>query len=53
MPTAFVVINTEMGAEEEVAAEMRKLEGIKEAHVVYGVYDILARVEAETIDQLR
>jgi len=53
MPTAFVLINTEIGSEEEVATELRKLENVKEAYVVYGVYDIVARVEAETMDRLK
>ena len=39
MPTAFVLINTEIGSEEEVATELRKLENVREAYVVYGVYD--------------
>lgn len=26
---------------------------VKEAYVVYGVYDIVARVEAETMDKLK
>ncbi len=45
MPTAFVLINTEIGAEEEVVNELKKIPYIKEAHVVYGVYDIVAKVE--------
>ena len=53
MPTAFVLINTEIGSEEEVATELRKLEHVKESYVVYGVYDIVARVEAETMDRLK
>lgn len=53
MPTAFVLINTEIGSEEEVATELRKLENVKDAFVVYGVYDIVARVEAESMDRLK
>ncbi|GBC68945.1 hypothetical protein HRbin01_00635 [archaeon HR01] len=53
MPTAFVLINTEIGSEEEVLAELKKISYIKEAYVVYGVYDIVAKVEAETMDKLK
>jgi len=50
---AFVLINTEIGAEEEVVNEMKKIGNVKEAFVVYGVYDIVAKVEAETMDKLK
>ena len=53
MPAAFVVINVEMGSEEEVLDELKKLEGVKEAHCVYGVYDIIAKVEADSMEELK
>ena len=31
MPKAFVLINVESGAEEEVVNELRKIEGVEEA----------------------
>jgi len=53
MPMAFVLINTEMGSETEVLEALKKMGNVKEAYVVYGVYDIVARVEAESMDQLK
>ncbi len=53
MPAAFIVFSTEMGSEEEVLDELKKLEGVKEAHCVYGAYDIIARVEADSMDKLK
>ncbi|MEM2897159.1 MAG: Lrp/AsnC ligand binding domain-containing protein [Candidatus Bathyarchaeia archaeon] len=53
MPLAFVLINSEIGAEDEVLEELKKVENVKEAYVVYGVYDIVAKVEAETMDKLK
>lgn len=53
MPLAFVLINAEIGSEDEVAGEMRKLGNVKESYVVYGVYDIVAKVEAESMDKLK
>ncbi|MEM1583522.1 MAG: Lrp/AsnC ligand binding domain-containing protein [Nitrososphaerota archaeon] len=53
MPSAFVLINTEIGAEEEILQELKKIPSVKEAYVVYGVYDIIARVEAENMDKLK
>jgi DNA-binding Lrp family transcriptional regulator len=53
MPLAFVLINTEIGAEEEVLQQLRQMPSIKEAYLVYGVYDIVAKVEAESMDKLK
>ena len=53
MPAAFVLINAEIGSEDEVLKELRGMDHIKEAYVVYGVYDIVAKVESETMDKLK
>ena len=53
MPLAFVLINAEIGSEDEVLQELRKLSNVKESYVVYGVYDIVAKVEAESMDKLK
>lgn len=53
MPTAFVLINTEIGSEADVLKDLKKVEGVEEAHAVYGVYDIIARIKADTMDKLK
>jgi DNA-binding Lrp family transcriptional regulator len=53
MTVAFVLINSEIGAEEDVLKELKKIRNVKEAYVVYGVYDVIAKVEAETMDKLK
>jgi len=53
MPLAFVLINAEIGSEDEVVGELRKLSNVKESYVVYGVYDTVARVEADSMDKLK
>jgi DNA-binding Lrp family transcriptional regulator len=53
MPTAFVLINAELGKEERILKELRSIESVKEAHFVYGVYDIIAKVEAESMEKLK
>ena len=54
MPTAFVLINTEIGSSiADVLKDLKKVEGVDEAFAVYGVYDIIARVRAESMDKLR
>ncbi|MEM3550047.1 MAG: Lrp/AsnC ligand binding domain-containing protein [Candidatus Bathyarchaeia archaeon] len=53
MPKAFVLINTEIGSEADVLKDLKKIEGIEEAYSVYGVYDIIAKIGAETMDKLK
>ena len=53
MPTAFVMINTEIGSEKEILDEIRKIDAVKESYMVYGVYDIVAKVSADTMDNLK
>jgi len=53
MPLAFVLINAEIGSEDDVLQELRKIGNVKESYVVYGVYDIVAKVEAESMDKLK
>lgn len=53
MPTAFVLINTEIGSEANVLETLKKVEGVDEAFAVYGVYDIIARVKADTMNKLK
>jgi len=53
MPLAFVLINAEVGSEEQVVKELREIDNVKEAHLVYGVYDLIAKVEAEAMDKLK
>lgn len=53
MPTAFVVINSEIGMENEVLKQLKTLPNVKEACPVYGAYDIIVKVTADTQDELK
>jgi len=53
MPTAFVLINADIGLELDVLKDLKKVEGVYEVFAVYGVYDIIARVKADTMDKLK
>ena len=39
--------------ESELLQEIREVDGVKEAHVVYGVYDLIVMVQAPTLDELK
>ena len=52
MPTAFVLLNTEIGAEAEVVKTLKKMDGVEAAFNLWGVYDIIASVKADSMDKL-
>jgi DNA-binding Lrp family transcriptional regulator len=49
----FVFINTEPGKEKEILQRLREAEGVREVYMVYGVYDIVAVVEADTVESVK
>ena len=53
MPRAFVLINVESGSEDEVLQELKKIEGVEEAYFSYGVYDLITKIKADTMEQLK
>ena len=53
MAEAYVLVNCELGAEEEVISGLRALEHTKSVYGTFGAYDIIAEVEADTNDKLR
>jgi DNA-binding Lrp family transcriptional regulator len=53
LATAFVLINAEIGSEGEVLKDLKAIPEVQEAHMVYGVYDIIARIETETMQDLK
>ena len=53
MPRAFVLINVESGSEDDVLKELKKTEGVEEAYFSYGVYDLITRIKADTMENLK
>ncbi|MET1159680.1 MAG: Lrp/AsnC ligand binding domain-containing protein [Thermoprotei archaeon] len=50
---AIVLIQTEIGAESRVLEELIKIPEVKEVYIVYGTYDIVAKIEADTLEKIR
>ena len=53
MPRAFVLINVESGSEDEVLKDLKKIEGVEEAYFSYGVYDLITKIKADTMEYLK
>ena len=50
---AFVLLNVETGSEENVLKHLKALGVVEEAYVSYGVYDLIIKVKADTMEQLK
>ena len=53
MPMAYVLINTEPKNMETVVSTLEKLDSVVEIFPVYGVYDVVAKIQAETMEKLK
>ncbi|MDT7888800.1 MAG: Lrp/AsnC ligand binding domain-containing protein [Desulfurococcales archaeon] len=53
MAEAFVLINTEVGGENDVLKALMQVKGVEEAYVVYGVYDVIAKIRAPDVESLK
>lgn len=52
MVEAIVLVQVKVGASSAVVRAVGQVGGVTEAYVVSGPYDIIARVEADGLDQL-
>jgi len=53
MTTAYVLINCDLGYEEQIIEELKHISDVKEIHGTFGAYDILAKVESANVENLR
>ena len=52
MTKAFVFVNVAQGAEKKALTELRAMPEVKESYPVYGLFDIVAVLETNSMDQL-
>jgi DNA-binding Lrp family transcriptional regulator len=52
MMQAYILISCNVGAEHEVLLEVRKIPEIKTALIAYGEYNIVAKAEAQSEEQM-
>jgi len=49
---AYVLLNTKIGSHTVSLDEIRKIEGVQEAFNLWGIYDIIIRLKADSMDKL-
>ena len=53
MPFAYVMVSTEIGSEKQVVKDLETLPQIRETYMVYGIYDVIIKVEFADRNELR
>jgi len=53
MAEAYILINCEIGSEEQVITALKNIDSVKEVHGTFGAYDILAKIESPQVEDLR
>jgi Lrp/AsnC family transcriptional regulator for asnA, asnC and gidA len=52
MPMAYLLINSDE-YHPQLIKTLRETKGVEEAYALYGVYDIIVRTKADTMDKLK
>ncbi len=48
MHIGYILLNCDLGAEEYILDELKRIPQVKKAYLTFGAYDIIAEVHAET-----
>jgi len=52
MPMAYLLISTEE-YNPQLMKSLKKIKGVEEAYPLYGVYDIIVKTRADTMDKIK
>jgi DNA-binding Lrp family transcriptional regulator len=58
LPIAFILLNSDLGSDQEIVTKIKEIlnveKGLKfDVQGVYGIYDIVVKIEADNADHLR
>jgi DNA-binding Lrp family transcriptional regulator len=53
MTSAVVLVNTDKDSQDKVKESIELIEGVEEAHALYGVYDLLVKIKAVSTKNLK
>lgn len=52
MEIAYILIQCDLGAEENIISEIMKNSEVKEVRGTYGIYDVFCKIESDSRDSL-
>ena len=53
MAIAFVLLNADLGTENELVNQLKTIENVKYVYVLYGAYDLVVKIEAPNSEILK
>jgi len=53
MAKAIVLINCELGSEQQVISDLKSVDCVKKVYGVFGAYDIVVNLECKRLEELR
>ena len=53
MAIAYVLVSCDLGFDAEIIEELKHLSDVKEVHGIFGAYDIITKVESDSVEHLR
>ena len=53
MISAVVLLNTDSGTQDQILESLKLVDGVEEAHALYGLYDLLVKIKGNSVDKLR
>lgn len=53
MPTAYILINYEIGTEDKILNRIKNLSGVVEVSEVNGIYDIIVKITSDNLDNIK
>ena len=48
MHIGYVLLNCDLGAEEYIVEELKRISEVQKAYLTFGAYDVIAEIHAET-----
>jgi DNA-binding Lrp family transcriptional regulator len=53
MAKAYVLISSKLGTEKSIISDLKSIENVKEVHGTLGLYDIIAKLEADSDEKIK
>lgn len=53
MATAFILLNIDVGSDQNIIDSLKEIPEVVEAHNVYGVHDVIVQIKAATVPELK
>ena len=51
MHKGFILLNSDLGAEEYIVDELKQMQNIKNAYLTFGAYDVIAEIQTENQEE--